>query len=180
MQDFDSIYTTYYRRSFELVKSYTHNRTVAEDIVLDVLMDLWAYLKQHPTDSFEGLLLTMLKNRSLDYLKHLAVVERANTSLRQDYLDELQLRVSLLENFDTESVFSHEILDIYRRTMSRLPEQTRRIFEMSRFDNKSQKEMAAELNVSVKTVEYHISKALKELRVDLKDYLPLLLILLHR
>ena len=52
-----------------------------------------------------------------------------------------------------------------------MPAQTRRIFEMSRFENRRNAEIAAELNLSIKTVEFHIGKVLKVLRVRLKDYL---------
>ncbi|WP_270616695.1 sigma-70 family RNA polymerase sigma factor, partial [Parabacteroides distasonis] len=69
--------------------------------------------------------------------------------------------------------FSHEIQTIIHNTLQSLPEQTRRIFEMSRFENKTVKEIAEETNITAKGVEYHITKALKVLRINLKDYLPL-------
>ena len=59
-------------------------------------------------------------------------------------------------------------------TLRLLPEQTRRVFVMSRMEHKSGLEIAQALGLSLKGVEYHMSKALKELRVALKDYLPLL------
>ena len=72
-----------------------------------------------------------------------------------------------------EEIFSHEIQTIIHNTLQSLPEQTRRIFEMSRFENKTVKEIAEETNITAKGVEYHITKALKVLRIKLKDYLPL-------
>lgn len=56
-------------------------------------------------------------------------------------------------------------------TLDRLPEKTRTIFIRSRFDGKSYKEIAAEMGVTVKSVEFEVSKAMKILRVVLKDYL---------
>lgn len=169
----------YYKRSFAFVKSYIHDDMEAEDIVMEALIKLWSYLKEHPASFCEGLLLTMLKNKSLNYLKHLAVMEKVHERMMEDYADEIRFRIGVLESFDPNDVFSHEILDIYRRTMQGLPEQTRKIFEMSRFEHKTNKELAQELHISVKTVEYHISKALKVLRVHLKDYLPFLIFLLQ-
>ena len=58
-------------------------------------------------------------------------------------------------------------------TLKKLPDQTRRVFIMSRFENKSGKEIADILGITVKGVDYHIAKALKALRMSLKDYLPL-------
>ena len=58
--------------------------------------------------------------------------------------------------------------------LKELPEQTRLIFVKSRFENKTNREIAEELDTHIKTIEYHIAKALKLFRVRLKDYLPLL------
>ena len=58
--------------------------------------------------------------------------------------------------------------------LARLPEQTRRIFEMSRFQGMTHQQIAAEMEVSPQTVNYHIGQALKVLGVALKDYLPLI------
>ena len=86
---------------------------------------------------------------------------------------ELSIRISTLEACDPEEIFREEIRTILQRTLQSLPEQTRRIFEMSRFENKTVKEIAIETNLTVKGVEYHITKTLKVLRINLKDYLPL-------
>lgn len=71
------------------------------------------------------------------------------------------------------TVVKHKCLDYLRH---HLPEQTRRIFEMSRYENLSYKEIALRLNISTKGVEFHITKALKVLRVALRDYLPFYLL----
>lgn len=86
---------------------------------------------------------------------------------------ELSTRISTLEACNPDEIFSEEVESIVRETLDLLPEQTRRIFLLSRFENKSNKEIAEEMKISIKGVEYHISKALKVLRVSLKDYLPL-------
>jgi RNA polymerase sigma-70 factor (ECF subfamily) len=60
--------------------------------------------------------------------------------------------------------------------MQVLPEKCREVFQLSRFEEKSYKEISEELNISVKTVENHIAKALRIMRSELSEYLPLLLI----
>ena len=92
------------------------------------------------------------------------------TDMRQRELD---MRISTLEACNPEDIFSTEVQQIVTATLALLPEQTRRVFEMSRFENKTNKEIAEELQLTVKGVEYHITKALKALRENLKDYLPL-------
>ena len=78
---------------------------------------------------------------------------------------ELSIRISTLESCDPNEIFSDEVESIIRETLKLIPEQTQRIFLLSRFENKSNKEIAELMGISVKGVEYHISKALKALRV---------------
>ena len=70
-----------------------------------------------------------------------------------------------------------ELRTMLAEALDKLPENTRLIFEKNRFEGKKYTEIAEEQQISVKTVEAHISKALKILRVELKDYLPFLILL---
>ena len=88
---------------------------------------------------------------------------------------ELAIRISNLEGCNPSYIFSQEIKSIVMKTLNQLPKQTQKVFIMSRFENKSGKEIAQILGISVKGVDYHMNKALKELRIALKDYLPVLI-----
>ena len=163
---FSDIYAFYYKKSFFFAKSYVHDDLAAEDIASESLIRLWEKLKIEAIDYVEPLLLTILKNKALDYLKHEEVKRTAFESMTDWHHFELSTRISTLEACNPNEIFSEEVESIVR-------EQTRRIFLLSRFGNKSNKEIAEEMKISIKGVEYHISKALKVLRVSLKDYLPL-------
>lgn len=171
--DFESLYKQYYKRAFLFTKSYVHDELAAEDIASEALIKLWEQLRREQIRSTEAFLLTMLRNKALDYLKHEAIKENALQEIENIYKEELDLRISMLEACDPEAIFTEEIHQIIQSTLVQFPEQTRLIFEMSRFGNKSNKEIAAELGLTVKSIEYHITKVLKALRVNLKDYLPL-------
>ena len=173
VNSFNEIYTSYYKKSFFFAKSYVHDDLAAEDIASESLIKLWEKLKTEKIDYIEPLLLTILKNKALDYLKHEEVKRTAFESMVDWHQQELSIRISTLESCDPNEIFSDEVESIIRETLKLLPEQTRRIFLLSRFENKSNKEIAEQMGVSIKGVEYHISKALKALRINLKDYLPL-------
>lgn len=83
---------------------------------------------------------------------------------------ELNLRIATLEACNPEKLFSDELQSLVDKALETLPEQTRDIFVRSRYNNQSHKEIAVALGISTKTVEFHITKALKVLRVALKDY----------
>ena len=173
VSSFNEIYTSYYKKSFFFAKSYVHDDLAAEDIASDSLIKLWEKLKTEKIDYIEPLLLTILKNKALDYLKHEEVKRTAFESMADWHQQELSIRISTLESCDPNEIFSDEVESIIRETLKLLPEQTRQIFLLSRFENKSDKEIAEQMGISIKGVEYHISKALKALRITLKDYLPL-------
>lgn len=171
-KDFNHIYERNYRRSFLFTKSYVHNDMAAEDIVAESLVKYWQLLCEGETEASDALLLTILKNKSLDYLRHQTIRQTAFDDLTDARVRELQIRISTLEACDPKEIFSTEIQTLVRQTLAELPPQTRQVFEMSRFENKSIKEIAEATGLTVKGVEYHITKSLKALRISLKDYLP--------
>lgn len=173
VNSFNEIYTSYYKKSFFFAKSYVHDDLAAEDIASESLIKLWEKLKTEKIDYIEPLLLTILKNKALDYLKHEEVKRTAFESMVDWHQQELSIRISTLESCDPNEIFSDEVESIIRETLKSLSDQTRQAFLLSRFENKSNKEIAEQMGISIKGVEYHISKALKALRITLKDYLPL-------
>lgn len=172
-KSFNDIYTSYYKRAFLFAKSYVHDDLAAEDIAAESLIKLWEKLRVEDIDYIDPLLLTILKNKALDYLKHDEVKRLAFESMTNWQQQELSIRISSLEACNPNEIFSKEVEQIIHDTLNLLPEQTRRIFLMSRFESKSNKEIADEMQISLKGVEYHITKTLKALKVSLKDYLPL-------
>lgn len=171
--NFNTLYTLFYRKSYLYTKSYIHNELAAEDIASEALIKLWNLLKEKEIEKPEALLLTILRNRSLDHLKHEQIKADALQTMATIGQRELDVRISTLQACDPEEIFSIEVQTIIATTLATLPKQTRLVFEMSRFENKTNKEIAEALGITIKGVEYHVAKALKPLRISLKDYLPL-------
>ena len=175
IDSFSKIYTSYFQKSFRFAKSYVLDDMVAEDIASESLIKLWDVLKKKSLAEDEILpyLLTILKNKSLDYLKHLEVEHSAFEKITDWQQADLDFRITSLEEFEATDIYIKEMYVILEKSLNNLPESTQRVFRMSRFQNKSNKEIAEQMGVTVKGVEFHITKALKVLRVSLKDYLPL-------
>ena len=169
---FSDIYTNYYKRSFLFVKSYVRDDMVAEDIVSEALINLWEITKKETVEYPMSLLLTILKNGALNYLKHQTVRQIATESISSMMTRDLNYRITTLQACEPEEIFSSEITQIVQSALQSLPRQTRLVFEMSRYDSLSVKEISQKLSISTKSVEYHITKSLKLLRIALKEYLP--------
>jgi RNA polymerase sigma-70 factor (ECF subfamily) len=146
----------------------------AEDIATDSIIRLWEKLKKEPVEQIRPFLFSILKSRALDYLKHQKVKRNAHDQITRSLNRELEIRTNSLEASDPNDIFSSEIHDIIERTLNGLPERTRKIFIMSRFEDKSHKEISELYNITVKGVDYHIMQSVKELRLALKDYIHLL------
>lgn len=156
--------------------SYVKDMATAEDIYMEAIIQYWEKRNILPVDTnIPGYILTSIKNKSLNYLRNMSIRVDANDKLYDHHLRELNFRISSLESCDPSDLFASEVKDIIRKTLNELPEQTRIIFFKSRYNNMTNREIATELGLSIKTVESHISKALKLFRHKLKDYLPLLL-----
>jgi RNA polymerase sigma-70 factor (ECF subfamily) len=170
--NFNEFYKKHYRKCFLFAKSYVHDDWTAEDIASEALIKLWELAKLKDMEYPPALLFSILKNKSLDHLKHESIKQEVLSTLTIDGQRELSIRISTLEACDPEQMYSTEVQNIIESTLNKLPEQTRKIFLMSRFENLTRQEIADALGISKKGVEYHISKALKNLQINLKDYLP--------
>lgn len=175
--DFQELYDRWYLKSFTFAKAYVQDEMIAEDLVSEAIVKLWNMMREKEIEYPQALLLTLLKNKALDYLRRESLRQSIEDELAGAYRHELSLRISTLEACNPETLFSRDIKEIIERTLLSLPEQTRVIFEMSRYDGLAVKEIASKLNMTPKAVEYHITRSLKALRTNLKDYLPLLLFL---
>lgn len=173
INQFNTIYSTYYGKTFRFAQLYVRNDLVAEDIATESLIKLWETMKKEKVDKPLALLLTILKHKSLDHLRKQASMQEAFEGIAEWQQRELSIRISTLDACNPDDIFSEEIQSILAKTLNELPPQTKKVFTMSRFEQKSGKEIAEALGISVKGVDYHIAKALKALRISLKDYLPL-------
>lgn len=174
--DFGFFYRTYYQRFVRYAFYYVNDMPTAEDMTHDALLYYWENRRRLPADTdVLGYILLSIKNKCLNYLKHLQVqVEYAKKCT--DLHDwEVTMRIQTLEDDSYSAIFSKDILSIVMKALDELPEQTRRIFVLNRMENKSRKEIADLLGVSQQKVDYHINKANAHLLYRLKDYIPLLL-----
>ena len=119
--------------------------------------------------SLNSYLFKMVYRRALNKLAHIDATQRADTRFYEEMQEMLQ---------DTDYYQIEELAKRIEDAVAALPESYREAFVMHRFRDMSYKEIAETLGVSPKTIDYRIQQALKQLRVDLKDYLPLLLPLL--
>ena len=179
VNSFNTIFQQYYEQAFMFVKSYVHDDFAAEDIVAESLLNVWNVLKYEQINNVSSLLFTILKNKSLDYLRAQKRKLEHIKNMEQSEQWELDFRIATLEECSPKQIFLSEIEDIVRKVLNNLPEQSALVFELSRFECLTNKEIAKKLNITTKGVEYHMTKVLKMMRLELSDYLLLTLTLFY-
>lgn len=157
-------------------KEYVLLEEDAENIVQDVFLQLWEKkdIIGMPVNMV-AFLFTATKNKCLDYLKHKKVVLKATTALLEEQKMTMEMNLEALETFDQSVFADSEVETLLTNAINSLPEKCRIIFVKSRLEGKKHKEIAAELNISTHTIEAQMNIALKKIRSQLKNYLPLLI-----
>lgn len=176
--DFEEIYISYFSRMKYFAREYVLSDEEAENIVQDVFTELWEKkILLTYNINLIAFLFTSIKNRCIDYLRHKVVVQDAVNQIQEEYLMTLRVKLSSLELFNQSLLSDQDIERIVTDAIDALPKKCREIFIKSKIEGKKQKDIAKELNVSLKTVENQMNIAYKKLKNELKDYLPLLLFL---
>lgn len=168
---FAHVVEVYQERLLYFSLHYLNNREMAKDVVQDVFAIIWEdHEKFCGVNNLSAWLYTLAKNQCLKKIEHLKVSQKHLNKIQYRQMNLIQ---DSLNHLDTSPLIFNEINLVFKQTLAKLPLQSRRIFEMSRFENKKNREIADELNISIKTVEAGITKALKLLRPALKQYLPI-------
>ncbi len=167
---FEDLFKSFFPElSFYAIR-FVEDMETAEEIIQDIFFNIWENRAQLKINtSIKSYLYTTVRNTCLNLIKHKKVEnkyrEHFSRKLQSDELDESKW----IETSDLQEKISDAI--------NKLPEKRQIIFKMSRFEELSYKEIASKLDISVKTVENQMGSALKFLREELKDYLPLLILL---
>ena len=169
---FEQLFKVHFVHLCNFAYQYVKDEDSAKDITQKVFINLWESRESiDPQKALKSYLFTSVRNRCLNYI-------RDRKKYRSHVLDIEIADVDI--GFETEDSGISELQERIKQALDALPEKCRLVFEMSRNQDKKYKEIAEELDVSVKTVEAHMSKALKSLREQLKDYVYLLTWLIIR
>lgn len=166
---FEMIFRTYYQPLCRYAYSFLQDKEEAEEVVQSSFITVWEKRNNIAIEtSLKSYLYRMVRNSCLNVIKHKKVKQ-------QHVAHELAVSEVAYESV-SQKVQAAELELKITEAMKTLPEQCRLVFQLSRFEELKYQEIADQLQISVKTVENHMGKALKLMREQLKDYLPLFLI----
>jgi RNA polymerase sigma-70 factor (ECF subfamily) len=168
------IYELYFKRLVGFSIEFVRDREIAKEISSDAIFRVWQ--KRHrllENSCIISYLLTIVRNLSLNYLRQLK--QETNTiSFSSVYDTELHLNYEVLADPSWDVLLTRELETIANDVINALPIRCKEVFLLSRNENLSNSEIAEKLNISVKTVEGHITYALRFIREKLLHYIILI------
>lgn len=170
---FTAIFTTSKEGFIQFAYSYLGNMEEAEDAVMESYVQYWEVSQR--TDKVirdaKAYIFMILRNKCIDLLEAKKQHLQHTEVMYDQMVGEIELNITSLQCCDPSELFSKDITRIVTETIDNMPDRTREIFYERYYEQKSYKSIAEAFGISVKGVEFHMTKCLRVLRERLKDYL---------
>lgn len=162
---YKQFFLKYYSPLCEYASQYIRDEE-AEELIQDLMLHIWES-KEYIViqESIKSYLFTAVKNRCLNAIKKKLYHEQVHSFLYEKLKNQFE---------EPDFYLINDLNNQIQEAIRSLPEKYRETFELSRFGEMSNAQIAEYQNISIKTVEYRITQSLKTLRIKLKDHLPLL------
>jgi RNA polymerase sigma-70 factor (ECF subfamily) len=159
---FESLFRSSYVSLVRFAKTLVKDQDTAEEIVQELFFRLWKEREKLKIESsLNGYLFRSVHNRCLHHIEHLKVVSR--------HAERVSPQIPLDDSDPSELLIHKELQAKIAAVIEKLPERCGRIFMMNRFEGMKYAEIAVKLEISVKTVEADMGRALKEFRKELSE-----------
>jgi RNA polymerase sigma-70 factor, ECF subfamily len=172
---FEKVFKSHYGALHAYANVILKDADRAEEVVQTVFLKLWEKRATlQITTSLKAYLYRAVYHDSLNQLKHQKV--------RQRHWEQTQYAMNQQLSTDNVHIMEgqeKELVDRIQQTLDALPEKCRMVFHLSRFEELKYGEIAEQMGISPKTVEAHMSKALKTLRMELAEFLPIVILILQ-
>lgn len=160
---FREIYQRYWKKLYSIARHKIESRDAVEELVQDIFLKVWERRSTLRIDRLDAYLFTAVRYATINHIKSKLVQEK--------YVDHAYFQATDAVYTTDEEMDLNELIQAVERQLNELPEKTRQIFRLNRMEYQSVREISSQLNVPERTVEYHLSQAIKSLRLYLRDYL---------
>lgn len=160
---FKEIYNRYWKQLFNAAYYRLASKEAAKEILQNLFLHIWEKRSSLTIGILESYLHVAVKNRVINYIESVLVQKKYQQHIKETWSN---------QSIETEATVQYnELYLAFQKAIQQLPPKTRDVFKMSRMEHLSVKEIAQQLNISEKAVEYHITSSLKTLRINLKDFM---------
>jgi RNA polymerase sigma-70 factor (ECF subfamily) len=177
----ETAFTYFYDKNFRRITSFSfqfiYDQDEAENLAQEAFLHLWQ--NRENVDSINGIqsfLYTYAKSKCLNMIRHNKVKDKFKSDILNQKEREMDIEILNSISFDTLELT--ELERLIHESINELPPKTREVFIKKRFEDKKNAEIAEEMQVTLKAVEAHMTKALKILKLKLSDYMFVLFMLI--
>ena len=174
---FEQLFSIYFARLNDFAKNVVRDDVISQDIVQEVFVKVWESSAEIESINMEAFFFRLVRNRCIDYIKHIKVVNNRMQEIHISSKYEELYRIDFIGN-EPYVLIEQELKAKIEQTIQGLPERCREVFIMSRIEGLKNKEIAEKLDINIKNVERHISRAMQSFRQNFSEELPIAIILL--
>lgn len=174
---FDQLFAIFFARLNDFAGRVVKDNMVSQDIVQEAFVKLWENRRNIESLNLESFLFLLVRNRCLDYLKHLKVVQNRMQRIVVESKYEELYRIDFVGD-EPYLLIEQELEHRIQNTIRQLPDKCRDVFILSRLQGLKNREIADQLQISIKNVERHLKRALSSFQKDFSNGIPLPIIIL--
>ncbi|GAB3941111.1 RNA polymerase sigma-70 factor [Spirosoma harenae] len=161
---FRVIYQRYWKKLYCIARRKIESAETVEEIVQDIFLKLWERRNTLRIEQLDAYLITAVRYAAINHIKS-AMVHEKYAEYAIDSFSEIVYTTD-------EQLHLADLMNAVEQQLNDFPDKTRQIFRLNRLEHHSVKEISARLKMPERTVEYHLSQAIKSLRIYLRDFLP--------
>jgi len=173
----ETLFSVYFPRLNDFARNVVKDDVISQDIVQDVFVKVWEKRFEIETINLEAFLFKLVRNRCIDYIKYLKVVNNRMQEIHISSKYEELYRIDFIGD-EPYVLIEQELKQKIEKTIESLPERCREVFILSRMNGLKNKEIAEKLGINIKNVERHLTRALQTFRANFSEELPIALVIL--
>lgn len=173
---FEMLFKRLSPRLTDFARKVVADKQLADDMVQEVFIKVWEKRQKIENANIEAFIFRVLRNHCISHLKHLKVIENVKTKVLLKSEEEELYRIDFIRD-EPYLVIEKELQLEIEKVINELPEKCREVFLLSRIEGLKNREIAEKLNINIKNVERHITRALKTFKSHFGDAIPITIII---
>jgi RNA polymerase sigma-70 factor (ECF subfamily) len=166
---FSALFDRHWDNVFRMIYARTGDKEAAEEMAQDIFVKLWDKREELQIENFSAYLYACIKHRCLNYIES-RITRKKHWEFYKQFLpahDDATYKVVAL----------NDLKEALEKGLTSIPEKSRKVFTLNRLEGQTVKEIAGQMNLSEKAIQYHLTRSVRELRLYLKEFLALLLLM---
>ena len=167
---FAELFRRHWDNVYKMIYSRIKRRPETEGMAQDIFMKFWDKRSELLIENFSAYLYTCVKHRCINYIE--------SKITRKRHWDRYKAFLPQHDDSTDKAIALNDLREALEKGLNHIPNKSKMIFRLNRLEGQSVKEIAGQMNLSEKAIQYHLTRSMKELRLYLKEFLSVAALLL--